>query len=305
VNVPVRLYSAVQEHSLHFHLIHERDESPIGYEKICKKEEKPVPDGEIVKGYEYAKGKYVYMSDEDFAAARVEGYKTIDVHDFVPYEDIDPIYFRHTYMVAPQDGAERVYALLVRAMAQSGLAGITKFIMRDRQNLGCIRVREGVLTLEQMYFADEIRPLEEIRPGKAKVDPRELEMALQLIDRFSGDFEPSKYRDTYREALAQVIDAKRKGKQVHAVAEVEEDDAPPDLMEALRQSVQQSSRAKKRTTSRRAAAFTPRDHEGKGNGAGDLEGKSKEQLMRLAKRADIAGRSQMDKKQLVKALSST
>ena len=98
VNVPVRLYSAIEEHGLHFHLIHEKDESPIGYEKICKKEDKPVPDKEIVKGYEYAKGKYVYMTDEDFAAARVEGYRTIDVSDFVPYEEIDPIYFRHTYL---------------------------------------------------------------------------------------------------------------------------------------------------------------------------------------------------------------
>ena len=101
-------------------------------------------------------------------------------HDFVPYEQIDPIYFRHTYYVGPQDGAEKVYALLTRAMDESGLAGITKFIMRDRQNLGCLRLRDGMPTLEQMYFADEIRPLTELRPGKARVDRREFEMALQL-----------------------------------------------------------------------------------------------------------------------------
>ena len=301
VNVPVRLYSAIEEHGLHFHLIHEKDESPIGYEKVCKKEDKPVPDDEIVKGYEYAKGKFVHMTDEDFAAARVEGYKTIDVSDFVPYEQIDPIYFRHTYLVGPQDGAEKVYGLLVKAMAQSGLAAITKFIMRDRQNLGCLRVRDGALTLEQMYFADEIRPLDEIRPRRAKVERQELEMALQLIDRFTGDFDASKYKDTYREALRHVIDAKRKGKEVHAIAEVEEDDAPPDLMEALRQSVQQARGSKRRGTARPPAAHRSRNGNG---GNGDLEGKSKEQLLRLAKQADIAGRSQMDKKQLVKALRS-
>ena len=184
-------------------------------------------------------------------------------------------------------------------MEQSGLAAITKFIMRDRQNLGCIRVRDGALTLEQMYFADEIRPLDEIRPRRAKVERQELEMALQLIDRFSGEFDASKYRDTYREALRHVIDAKRKGKEVHAVAEVEDDDAPPDLMEALRQSIQQASGSKRRGSARRPTASRSRNGNG---GNGGLEGKSKEQLMQLAKRADIAGRSQMDKQQLVKAL---
>lgn len=288
VNVPVRLFGAVKEHNLHFHLIHERDESPIGYEKVCKKEDRPVPDDEIVKGYEYAKGRYVHMTDEDFAAARVEGYKAIEVHDFVAYEEIDPIYFRHTYLVGPQRGAERVYALLVKAMEQSGLAGITKFIMRDRQNLGCLRVREGVLTLEQMYFADEIRPLDEIQPEQVKVDRRELEMALQLIDRFSGDFDPTKYADTYRDALRDVIDKKRKGKQVHVAAEVEED-APADLMDALRQSIQRRSGARRKDTT---------------SANGDLAGKSKQDLMKLAQKAGVPGRSQMDKSELLHALRS-
>src|SRR4029079_12965154 len=125
---------------------------------------------EIVKAFEYAKGKFVYMADEDFEAAKVEGFRTIDIHDFVPYEQSDPIYFRHTYYVGPQEGAEKVYSLLVRAMDESGLAGITKFIMRDRQTLGCLRVRDGVLLLEQMYFADEIRPLADLRPKKARVE---------------------------------------------------------------------------------------------------------------------------------------
>src|SRR5512133_2471304 len=116
VNVPVRLYSAVSEHKLQFHLVHEKDESPIGYEKVCKKEDRPVPDDESVKAFEYAKGKYVHMEEEDFAAAKVEGYKTIDVEAFVRYEEIDPIYFAKTYYVGPEDGGERVYALLARAM---------------------------------------------------------------------------------------------------------------------------------------------------------------------------------------------
>src|SRR5215216_3861322 len=181
VNVPVRLYSAISEHKLHFHFVHEKDDSPIGYQKICKLEEKPVPDKEIVKAFEHRKGEYVYMTDEDFQAARVEGYKTIDITDFVPYEQIDPIYFAHTYYVGPQDGSEKVYSLLVKVMEDSELAGIAKFVMRDRQYLGCLRVREGVITLEQMYFADEVRPVDEIKVDGASVGKEELTMAQQLI----------------------------------------------------------------------------------------------------------------------------
>src|SRR5207248_3446829 len=143
VNAPVRIYSAIEEHKLHFRLLHTKDDSPIGYEKICKKEGKPVADDEIVKAFEYAKGKYVYMEDEDFEAARVEGARTIDIADFVPYEDIDPIFFAKTYYVGPEEGAERVYSLLAQAMEESGLAAVAKFVMRDRQHLGVLRVREG------------------------------------------------------------------------------------------------------------------------------------------------------------------
>jgi DNA end-binding protein Ku len=261
VNAPVRIYSAIQEHQLHFHLLHRKDDSPIGYEKICKKEGEPVSDDEIVKAYEYAKGKYVYMEDEDFAAARVEGFKTIDITDFVPYEDIDPIFFSKTYYVGPEEGAERVYSLLAKAMEDSGLAAVAKFIMRDRQHLGVLRVREGVITLEQLYFADEIRDHSDIKSSRKKVDAKELEMAERLIGSFTTDWKPEKYKDTYRDDLMAVVDAKRKGKQVHAEADVEEETEAPDLMTALRQSVEAASKSKpkarsrkRKTASRRKAA---------------------------------------------------
>jgi DNA end-binding protein Ku len=256
VNAPVRLYSAIQEQQLHFHLLHRKDDSPIGYEKICKKEGKPVPDDEIVKAYEYAKGKFVYVEDEDFAAARVEGFKTIDISDFVPYEDIDPIYFAKTYYVGPDEGAERVYSLLARAMEDSGLAAVAKFVMRDRQHLGVLRVREGVITLEQLYFADEIRDISEIKASRKKVDAKELQMAERLIDSFTSEWKPEKYKDTYRDELTAVVDAKRKGKQVHAGAEVEEEAEAPDLMTALRQSIdaQKKSKPKAKSRSRKRAA---------------------------------------------------
>jgi len=246
VNVPVRLYSAVAEHKLGFHLVHTKDDSPIGYQKICKKEEKPVPDKEIVKAFEFKKGDWVYMEDEDFEAAQAEGVRTIDLTDFVPYEDIDPIFFRKTYYVGPQEGAEKVYALLVKAMEDTELAGISKFVMREQQHLGALRVRDGVLALEQLYFADEIRPIDELKPEHAKVAKKELDMATQLIESFRSEWEPERYEDTYRDALMEVIEAKRKGREVHRVEEPEAEE-PPDLLEALRASLEATTRSSGKT----------------------------------------------------------
>ena len=258
VNVPVRLYSAVSEHKLHFNYIHEKDGSRIGYEKVCKKEGKPVPEDEIVKAFEWEKGEWVYMADEDFAAAQVDGHRTIDISDFVAYDEIDPIFFEKTYYLGPQDGAERVYALLSRALEDSGLAGIAKFVMRDRQHLGCLRVRDGVITLERMYFADEVRPTEEIKPSDAKVEGRELEMATELIERFTSSWEPERYEDTYRDTLCNIIKQKRKGKQVKVERPIEVEQ-PADLMAALRASLEaakeeRDAKPRKRAPARKKAA---------------------------------------------------
>jgi DNA end-binding protein Ku len=285
VNVPVRMFSAVSEHTLHFHYLHVKDDSRIGYEKVCKAEGTPVPDEEIVKAFEIEDGEYVYMTDEDFEAAQVEGHRSLDIRDFVPYEQIDPVYFDRTYYLGPQEGSERVYALLVRAMEQSGLAAIGKYVMRDRQYLGALRVRDGVLALERMYFADEVREPEDVKPETDKVDKRELEMALQLIDRFTGDFEPGKYEDTYRDTLCEIIRAKARGEKVH-VESPPEPEEPTDLMAALRASLEE---AQKRRGGKRA----------RGDG---LEQMSKDELYELAKRSDIPGRSDMSKEELIEAL---
>jgi DNA end-binding protein Ku len=289
VNVPVRMYSAVSEHDLHFNFVHEKDGSRIGYQKICKLEEKPVKDDEIVKAFEYEKGEYVYMSDEDFEAAQADGYRAIDIRDFVPHEEIDPIYFEKTYYLAPEEGSEKVYELLRRAMEESSLAAVAKFVMRDRQHLGVLRVREGVITLERMYFADEIRPVDELVPEtKAKVDSRELKMAMQLIDQFTGEFKPEQYEDTYRDTLCEIIEAKRKGKEVH-VEPARAPEEPPDLMAALRASLE-------------AAQGRRRSGKASRNGDGKLAALSKDELLDRARKADIKGRSQMSKDELVEAL---
>jgi Ku protein len=256
VNVPVRMFSAIDENDLRFHLIHEPDSSRIGYQKICKNEEKPVPDDEIVKAFEFERDEYVVLDDEDFEAARTEGVKTIEISDFVPYEEIDPIYFERTYYLGPQNGGEKVYVLLRNAMEKSGLAAIAKYVMRDRQNLGCLRVREGTLTLEKMFFHDEIRPVEEIAPKGIRIAKGELEMATALIDQFTGTFRPERYEDTYREALCKVIRAKRKGETITA-PEPETDEEPTDLLAALKASVEAAKRTKGSSRAKRAPVRKP------------------------------------------------
>lgn len=254
VNAPVKMYSAIDEHDLELRLVHEKDGSPIGYAKVCKKEGKEVPSDEIVKAYEVDEGEYVYLIDEDFQAAEEEGYRTIEVLDFVPHDEIDPIVFQRTYYLGPAEGAEKVYALLLRAMERSELTAIARYVFHDKQQLGALRVRDGVIVLENIYFADEIRPTDGIVPERrVSVDDRELEMAQTLIDRFTTSFEHERYEDEYRERLLAIVKTKRRGEEVHA-APPEEREAPPDLLEALRASVEAAKSARNgRSRSRRGS----------------------------------------------------
>ena len=250
VNVPVRMYSAIDETDLHFHLVHEPDGGRIGYQKICKAENEPVADDEIVKAFEIAKDELVVLTDEDFAAVKSEGMKTIEISDFVPYEEIDPIYFERTYFLGPQDGGEKVYSLLRQAMEKTGLAAVGKYVMRDKQHLGCLRIREGVITLEKMFFHDEIRPAKEIAPRKTKVPDAELKLATSLIGQFKTSFEPEQYEDTYRAALMKVIKAKQKGETITAVPAAE-DEEPADLLAALKASVDAAKKGRRSVRSTR------------------------------------------------------
>ena len=253
VSVPVRMYGAIEESDLRFHLVHEPDGGRIGYQKVCKAENEPVPDDEIVKAFEIEKDQLVVLTDDDFAAVKAEGVKTIEISDFVPYDEIDPIYFERTYYLGPQDGGEKVYSLLRQAMEQTELAAIGKYVMRDKQQLGCLRIRDGVIALEKMFFHDEIRPTDEIAPAKARVPKTELELAVALIGQFKGSFEPERYEDTYRDALLKLIKAKQKGETITAVPAAE-DEEPADLLAALKASVDAAKRSKKAASPKRKPA---------------------------------------------------
>jgi DNA end-binding protein Ku len=255
VNAPVRMYAAISEQNLKFNLIHEKDGGRIGYQKICKLEDEPVPNEEIVKAYQVEEDEFVFLNDEDFEAAAPETYKTITIHDFVPAAEIDPIYFERTYYLGPtEDSAEPVYALLVKAMEQADLVAVATYVFHERENLGCLRVHEGVLTLEKMFFADEVRPAEGIAPEGVKVDKRQLEMAMQLIGQYRSEFDVDKYHDEYRERLLAVIEAKRSGEGVKQAVTAEATPAP-DLLAALQASLKETKKppAKARKPSKAAA----------------------------------------------------
>lgn len=252
VNAPVKMYAAIDEHNLELHLVHEKDGSPIGYEKVCKKEGKAVPADEIVKAYEVSDGDLVYLTDEDFKAAEEDSYRTIEILAFVPRDEIDPIAFKRTYYLGPADGAEKVYALLVKAMENSELSAVARYVFHDRQQLGTLRIREGVITLENMYFADEVRPTKGIAPSrKPRVDKQELDMAETLIERFTSSFRHDQYDDEYRKRLLKIVKRKQKGEEIHAEAPVEEREEPTDILDALRASVEAAKSSSASSNGRR------------------------------------------------------
>jgi len=255
VNIPIELYSAVRsEDRISFRLLHKKDMSTIKYERVCAKEEKAVPWDEIVKGYEYSKGKYVVLEEEDFRAAAIESTKTIDIQDFVKEDQIDPRYFETPYYMLPQKGGDKAYALLREAIRKTGMVGIGNVTMRSNSmHLVAIKVVEDALVMEIMRYADELVDTSTFTfPAAADVRPAELTMAEQLVTTLADEFTPEKYSDEYRENLMKIINAKMKGKKIK-VEEPEE--AEPtnviDLMTRLQESLAQG---KKKKTKAAAAA---------------------------------------------------
>ena len=255
VNIPVELKTAVRADHISFRLLHEEDLSPIKYERVCQADGEPVPWNEIVKGYEFEKGKFLVMTDEDFKTAALEQSKTIDILDFVKQEEIDPRFFESPYYLVPAKGGEKPYALLREAIRKSGAVGIGKIIIRQTQHLAAVKVIGDAMVLEIMRFASElVDPSEYSFPSRDAVRPQELQMAQQLIDNLAEPFDPSRYTDDYRANLMKVIKAKMKGKKPKLEApEDTHDSGVLDLMSRLRASLEEGSgkkgtvRAKKKT----------------------------------------------------------
>ena len=259
VNIPVELRTAVRADHISFRLLHEDDLSPVKYERICQAEGEPVPWNEIVKGYEYEKGKFVVMTDDDFKAAAVQGSKTIDILDFVKEEEIDPRYFETPYYLVPAKGADKAYALLREAIRSSNAVGVGKIIIRQVQHLAGIKVVGDALVLEIMRFSNELVDASEYSfPPRNDVRPQELKMAEQLIENLAEPFDPSKYTDEYRANLMKIIKGKMRGKKVtFEEPEKEVDTGVLDLMSRLRASLEQGT-AKKAAKAKRSTASRPR-----------------------------------------------
>ena len=248
VSVPVRMFSATQSKELRFHFLDRRDLTPIGYDKVRKDSGESVPQEEIVRGFEIEKGRYVPIEDEDLDRLDIELTHSIDICDFVDLEEIDPIYFRKAYYLLPQDGAEKPYRLLVKALEETGKVGIAKVVIRNKQHLAALRANDGRLILETMYYPDEIRQPESV-DGKARLQKAEVEMAKSLVENLSDSFKPEKYDDDYRKELLGLIRAKAKGQKLPEPQKEEEGEVV-DLMAALRESVEKTKKQKKTTRKR-------------------------------------------------------
>ena len=209
VNIPIALYPATRKEDLKFRLLRAKDLSPVNYKRVAEKDGKEVPWDQIVKGYEYEKGKYIVLKDEDFQRVDLEATQTVDIQDFVEQEEIDPVFFYKPYYLEPQKGGDKAYVLLRDTLKKTGKVGIAKVVIKTRQYLAGVKAENSVLVLELMHFAEELADADKLHvPKKLEPGKRELDMAKALVDSMSSKWEPKKYHDDYREALMEVIEEK-------------------------------------------------------------------------------------------------
>jgi DNA end-binding protein Ku len=242
LNVPVKLYSATARRGISLREIRESDGARIRHRRVAEGTDEEVPYEKIQKAFEITSGNYVPISKDELAAMAPKKSRAIEVQDFVDLGEIDPIYFDSPYYLGPADGAEKAYSLLASAMEASGKVAISRFVFRNKEHLAALRTERGVLTLTTMRFADEVVPaseLDDVLPAeKPKVSKKEVEMAEKLIDSLTSEFDPTAYRDEYREELMSLIEQKAEGKEIVASEETEpQATKAPDLMAALEQSI--------------------------------------------------------------------
>ena len=254
VSVPVRMFPATESKELRFHFLDKKDLTPIAYEKVRRDDRERIDADDIVRGFEIEKGRYVPLDDEDLDRLDIELTHSIDILDFVDLDEIDPVYFRKAYYLLPAEGAEKPYRLLVRALEETGKVGIAKVVIRNKQHLAALRPYEGLLLLETMYYADEVRSPQALDGdlGSVELQNAEVEMAKSLVENLSEPFKPEKYDDTYRKELLDLIQAKAKGQPLPEPAK-EQDGEVVDLMAALRESVERTKKQRKAPSKRKAS----------------------------------------------------
>ena len=261
VNIPIAVYPATRREEFKFRLLRKSDLSPVNYKRVAEKDGREVPWDQIVKGYEYEKGKYVVLKDEDFQRVDVEATQTVDIQDFVELDEIDPIFFYKPYYLEPQTGGDKAYALLRDALKDSKKVGVAKVVIKTREYLAGVQPEDGALVLELMHFADELADTSKLHiPKKVEVGKREMTMAKSLIDSMSSKWNPEKYKDDYREALMEVIEEKVEagGKEI----EEKPKKAPKptkviDLVSVLQKSLEETGAKKKATTKSRRKQKQP------------------------------------------------
>jgi DNA end-binding protein Ku len=243
VTIPIKLYTATDEKDVSFNMLHKKDNARIRLQRVCSEEDVVVENSDIVKGYEVSPDNYVVMEDEDFSKVPVNSTRAIEITDFVPLEQIDPIYFQKTYYLEPDKVGAKPFALLREVLKDSRLVALAKVTLRQKEQLCTLRVYGDAIAMETMFYPDEIRSADDLEvPGAVDIGEKEMKMAKSLVDMLTGDFEPEKYHDNYREALLELIDRKSEGEEIKRPAPVA--GKVTDLMEALRASVE-AARAKR------------------------------------------------------------
>lgn len=306
VTVPVKLFSATESKQVSFNQFQEGTGQRIRYKRVAEESGEEVPYGEIVKGYEVEKGRFVIVTPEELETAEPRKSRSIEIEDFVDLDDIDPVYFDKTYYLGPAGdvGAEKPYALLHRALSETRKVAVARFVMRTKEYLAVIRPIGDLLGVETMYFPDEVRDAGSVEGTPVEVDlnDRELGIAKQLVESMSSPWEPDKYEDTYRERVLELVRAKAEGEDI--VTEPEAAPAPVgDLMAALEASV---ARARERKQGGRPAPVTsPADGGDASSKGDDLAELSRDELYDRAAAASVQGRSKMTKDELLAALRKT
>lgn len=252
VTIPVKLYTATESKDIRFRLLHKEDMTPIQNKRYCPAHESIVEWNDVVRAFEYAKGKYVPVTDEELDNVPLETAGTVSVSAFVELSEIDPIHYDRSYYLAPDEGGQKAFRLLHDTMDESRKIAIGKVVIREKEHLVAVRPYDGALVMSTLYYADEVREIEDIPefPVQAKVHPNEKKMALQLVEGLAAEFKPEEYKDEYRDALMKVITAKVDGAPIEISERKEE--KVVDLMEALRRSLAATKQEQPARRTRRA-----------------------------------------------------